>query len=93
MRERRVIYDPQLANENHRLPRMLGRFLRHLCHAVLYIASIASCVGTIYYAIPGFPHVFATGRATDVQPTHIAVCVIVFIVTIHFLPGKEDENE
>jgi hypothetical protein len=92
MRERRVIYDPQFIGDNHRTPRLLGRALRSLCHSVLYIASIVSTVGLIYYVIPGFPHVFADGNATDVQPTHVAVCVIVFMVTIHFLPGKEGEN-
>ncbi len=93
MRERRVIYDPQLISENHAKPRVLGRFLRNLCHAVLYIASIVTFVGIPYYLLPGFPHVFAAGNASDVQPTHVAVCVIVFMVTIHFLPVKEDENK
>lgn len=89
MRERRVVYDPQLISDNHRTPRIMARFLRYLCHGVLYIVSVASAIGVIYYAIPGFPHVFAISNASAVQPTQIAVCVIVFLVSIHFLPGKE----
>lgn len=80
-------------------PRKLGGPMKQLCNALLYIASVVALVATIYYAIPGFAHVFAWGDPGAVQPTHIAVSVIVFLVSLRFLPakkkqeGKEDDQE
>jgi hypothetical protein len=63
-----------------------------LCEAVLVIASTTSLIALIYYAIPGFFHVFAIGNPAIIQPTHIAVCAIVFLVSTRFLPSKEKSD-
>jgi hypothetical protein len=83
--------DPALISDDNP-----GISLRRLWESLLYIASVVAFVSTIYYAIPGFFHVFAWGDPRAVQPTHVAVSVIVFLVSLHFLPDKkrkEDKND
>ncbi len=57
----------------------------------LTIINVVSFVGMIYYAIPGYSHVFTTG--TGAQPTATAICVIVFLVAfltaVQLAPKKD----
>lgn len=65
--------------------------MRQLRNSVLTIINVVSFVGIVYYAIPGYYHVFTDG--TGVQPTAIGLCVIVFLIAfltaVQLTPKKE----
>jgi hypothetical protein len=53
--------------------------MKQLRTTLLTIVIIMSLVGIVYYAIPGYSHVFVDNNATAAQPTLTALCFVLFL--------------
>jgi hypothetical protein len=56
----------------------------------LTIINTISLVGTLYYFIPGFNHIFTQG--TSWQPTLGFLCLIIFLIAVQFTPNKKESK-
>lgn len=63
----------------------------------LIYLTIFSLIGIIYYAIPGYVHLFALGSPTATQPTGIFLCIALFAASflsaVYITPDRKERND